>query len=116
MTHPDTILEPIRVHRDGVDTGALAAGTPGMPRRFHWRNQTYDVVEVGQAGKTTGPCRNGSAERYVRRHWAVVRVNSGDVMRLTAERGGRRGSSRWWITHRWPAGTNESLRGLEATR
>lgn len=81
------------------DTRALAAGGPGLPREFRWRGRTLRVAEVLRTWRETGPCRHGSGEQYVRRHWFDVRTTEGSRLKIYFERqprGGRR-SARWWL-------------------
>lgn len=84
----------------GVDASRLAVGEPGLPRRFTWREGVLEVAGVLRTWKETGPCRHGSGERYVRRHWFEVSTVSGAVAKLYFERRARRGEgrgSRWWL-------------------
>ncbi len=83
-----------------ADTGRLAAGEPGLPRRFVWREGVLEVAGVLRTWKETGPCRHGSGERYVRQHWFEVATAEGRVARVYFERRARRGEgkgSRWWL-------------------
>jgi hypothetical protein len=73
---------------------------PGLPRRLIWRGAQYEVAEVLERWKQTGPCTSGSGERYVRKHWYRVRTTDGQEMKLYFERQARRGhqqKSRWWL-------------------
>jgi len=82
------------------DVAAMARGEPGLPGRFRWRGREYRVREVLRRWKTTGPCRSGSPEQYVRRHWFRVRTGDGVEMTLYFERqprSPRRRSRRWWV-------------------
>lgn len=54
------------------DASAMARGEPGLPARFVWRGEEYRLVGVIRQWKTSGPCRNGSEEMYLRRHWYQV--------------------------------------------
>jgi len=88
------------------DTKAMAAGGPGLPRRFTWRGTTYEVAEVLKTWRETGPCTSGSPEQYVRKHWFEVRAASGEVMTLYFERqarSGRERKRRWWLFTLRPA-------------
>lgn len=74
-------------------------GEPALPMRFQWRDRDYDVKEVIEKWKTTGPCHHGSGERYVRKHWFRIRTSDGLEMTLYCDRQPRRGQSskRWWL-------------------
>jgi len=90
-------LEP---ETGSADTTRLAAGEPGLPRRFTWREGVLEVAGVCRTWRETGPCRHGSGERYVRQHWFEVATASGTVAKLYFERHSRRGlgkGSRWWL-------------------
>jgi phosphoribosylglycinamide formyltransferase-1 len=83
-----------------ADTGRMAAGEPGLPSRFTWRGQTVEVAEVLRSWRETGPCRSGSPETYVRKHWYEVLTGSGAVMTLYFERQPRvrsKRTARWWL-------------------
>jgi phosphoribosylglycinamide formyltransferase-1 len=82
------------------DTAGMATGAPGLPRRFRWRKEVLEVVEVLGSWKECGDCTHGSGERYVRRHGYRVRVMDGRVLRMVFQRhfGRSRASrARWWI-------------------
>ena len=93
------ISEAIEPSTDLLDTSRMAIGEPGIPLEFIWRGRNIRVVEVRKCWKETGPCRHGSDERYVRKHWFEVVSDSGETMKIYFERqpkGGRK-SSRWWL-------------------
>jgi len=60
-----------------MDASRSAPGEPAPPMRFLWRKREYVVEQVLRKWRETGPCRNGSGERYVRKHWFEVRVAGG---------------------------------------
>ena len=94
------ICEPIEPVAETLDTAGMARGEPGLPRRFVWRERTYDLAEVLERWKETGPCRHGSGERYVRRFCFRFRTETGEEMNAFFERrarSGRRGPGRWWL-------------------
>lgn len=102
MTYPDAhrhlISEEIRPEPGSIDASGMAIGEPGVPLRFTWRGQAYDVVEVLRRWKSTGR-EGGSAtgEKYVRRHWVDLRTATGERMVIYCDRQQRRGQSRWWL-------------------
>ncbi len=94
------ISEPITPVDASFDTAGMARGEPGLPLKFRWRKKEYDVTAVIEKGKGHGDCRNGSGERYVRRHDFRVRTAQGLVFRLYFQRTvgrGQTGKSRWWV-------------------
>jgi hypothetical protein len=83
-----------------ASTAGMARGEPGLPARFTWRGRQYRVVRVMQTWKTSGPCRSGADEIYLRRHWYKIRTDPDAVMTLYFERQAvhpRRPKARWWI-------------------
>lgn len=68
------------------DTRSMAAGGPGVPARFTWRGREFAVADVLESWKTTGACSHGSRERYVRKHWFVVRTACGEELTITYDR------------------------------
>ena len=94
------ISEPIEPVAGTFDTAAMTRGEPGLPERFKWRDKEYAVLDVLEAWKETGPCRSGSPEKYLRKHWYKIRTDSGLEMTLYFERQSRSKSSsktRWWL-------------------
>lgn len=97
------ISEAIEPVGETFDASRMATGEPGLPRRFRWRGREYEVREVIERWKESGPCRNGADEVYLRKHWYHVRLDDGSEMKLYFERqprGGARSRARWWLyTH-----------------
>lgn len=89
-------LQPVK---ETFDAGRMAGGGPGLPREFFWRGQPVRVAKVVSEWRETAPCRHGSGERYVNKHWFDVVTTSGQTMRLYFERRarGRALSARWWL-------------------
>jgi len=82
------------------DAAGMARGEPGLPLRFTWRGTEYRVVAVIEKWKSTGPCRHGSSELYVRRHWYKIRTEPPAEMTVYCDRQAkdrRRPKGRWWI-------------------
>ena len=74
----------------------MAMGTPGLPQKFSWKGRRFSVIEVLEEWKESGPCRHGSGERYVRKHWFRVRTTEDLEMSIYFERQVRScGGSRW---------------------
>ncbi len=83
-----------------ADTKAMARGEPGLPEVFIWRGSEYRITGVLKKWKTSGPCRNGSDEIYLRRHWYKVVTDGGLVMTLYFDRQAKDRSkpkARWWL-------------------
>ena len=93
------VSEGIRPVPGTANTGRMAAGEPGLPRRFSWRGRTIEIAELRRSWRETGGCRRGSTESYVRKHWYEVATASGDTMKIYFERQprGRRKRARWWL-------------------
>lgn len=82
------------------DAAGMTRGEPGLPGRFVWRDREYAVAEVLEAWKETGPCRSGSNEQYLRKHWYKIRTDDGTEMTLYFERQARtkrQRKERWWL-------------------
>jgi hypothetical protein len=90
------IGEGITPEEMSFSAGSMAAGRPGLPRTFSWKNKKYSVAEVLEEWKEAGDCRHGSGERYVRKHWFRVKTTEDLEMKIYFERQGRSsGGSRW---------------------
>ena len=79
---------------------AMARGEPGLPERFTWRDTEYRVLGVIGQWKTSGPCKSGADEMYLRRHWYRIVTEPRAVMTVYCERqarSSRRAKSRWFI-------------------
>lgn len=72
---------------------------PGLPRQFRWKARTIHVARVLKTWRETGPCRHGSGEAYVRKHWFEVVTDSGALMTIYFERQprSRKNIARWWL-------------------
>lgn len=77
----------------------MSAGEPGLPTRFAWRGTQYEVAQILDRWKTTGPCHHGSGEQYVRRHWFRVVTTDGTQMEIYFDRQprSRQKKQRWWL-------------------
>jgi hypothetical protein len=95
------ISEPIQPVEGTFDSAAMATGMPGLPQQFFWRGQEHSISAVLEVSKGHGDCRNGSGERYVRRHEFRIRTKDGTVMRLYFQRSMGRGKitarTRWML-------------------
>jgi len=89
------------------DAGRMAAGEPGLPGAFRWRGRALEIATVLRSWRDTGPCRHGSRELYVRKHWYEAVTRDGATLKLYFDRQPRGGrvATRWWLySIREPAG------------
>ncbi|MBM4030824.1 MAG: cytoplasmic protein [Planctomycetes bacterium] len=94
------VCEPIEPIIETMDSRRMARGEPGLPRRFRWRGAEHEIAEVLEQWRETGPCKSGSDEEYVRKHWYRIRTTAGVEMRLYFERqprSARERKARWWL-------------------
>ena len=94
------ISEPIQPVEGTFDPMAMPRGEPGLPHQFTWRDEAYTVAEVLQNWKEDGPCKSGSSERYLRKHWFRITTEQGPEMTLYFQRqprSKRQRKTRWWL-------------------
>jgi len=95
------ISEEIHPVAGTAEAAGMARGEPGLPGRFAWRGRQYQVRAVLARWKTSAHERGlPSAEKYLRRHWFDVTVDTGERMRLYCQRQAPRGGgarSRWYL-------------------
>jgi hypothetical protein len=94
------VSEPIVPVPGTFDAAGMSRGEPGLPRQFRWRRKLVTVVQELESWRDHGDCRNGSGERYVRRHIYRVRTDDGSILRLYFQRTAGReaiGKARWWL-------------------
>ncbi|UCD53466.1 MAG: hypothetical protein JSW27_12595 [Phycisphaerales bacterium] len=94
------VSEPIHPVEGTFDPSGMVRGEPGLPRQFVWRDNEYAVAEVLQVWKEDGPCKSGSSEMYLRKHWYRVATEQGPEMTLYFQRQPRSKSqskTRWWL-------------------
>lgn len=97
---PEFVCEEMQPEAGTADTSMMARGEPGLPQRFTWRGQQWEVVGVIETWKTQGPCRHGSGDMYLRRHWYKIQVRPHRVMTVYCDRQAkdrRKPKSRWWV-------------------
>lgn len=88
------VSEPLQPVVATCDTSRMSMGEPGLPRQFIWRERLVEITAVLRSWQETGPCRHGSSDRYVRKHWyEVATVADGTMIIYFAKpaRGGRKG-------------------------
>lgn len=93
------ISESIKPVTATANALAMAAGGPGLPREFVWRDSMLRVASVIRTWRETGHCKHGSSELYVRKHWFEVETTSNQRARIYFERQprGRNHVKRWWL-------------------
>lgn len=93
------VSEAIEPVIETCDTSRMAKGEPGLPRLFVWRGRTIEITAVLRSWHDTGPCRHGSKDMYVRKHWYQVATRDEGIMKIYFERHSRRGAKvpRWWL-------------------
>ncbi|HZF17387.1 MAG TPA: DUF6504 family protein [Steroidobacteraceae bacterium] len=98
-TNERLISEALTPATASSDTSRMAEGGPGLPSAFTWRGKPLAVKSVLRTWSDTGPCRNGSQERYVRKHWFEVITDEDVVMKVYFDRQPRGGANapRWWL-------------------
>ena len=97
--HKEFVSESITPVEGSFVTSPMAAGEPGLPLRFRWRDTEYEVAEVLDTWKTTGACHHGSPEQYVRKHWFRVETTDGTRFEIYFDRQprSRHTKQRWWL-------------------
>jgi len=96
-TQGEFVSEPIEPAMGAADLAAMSRGEPGLPKRFTWRGQTFEVTQVLATWKTSTRERG---DLYLRRHWFEIATSSGRRMKLYCERQTKTRSkpkSRWWL-------------------
>lgn len=93
------VSDPIQPLVETKDMDAMAAGEPGLPRKFSWRGRTLNIAAVLRTWRGTGPCKHGHPDIYVRKHWFEVETPSGRRARIYFDRRsrGRSRADRWWL-------------------
>jgi len=82
------------------DAAGMARGEPGLPTRFTWREREYRLAGVIRQWKSSGPCRSGGSEMYLRRHWYEILTDPPMVMTIYCDRQAKnrkRPKARWWV-------------------
>ena len=97
--HSQFVSASIKPVPGSIEPSPMGGGEPSLPREFQWGSQTIRIVHVMKTWRETGPCRHGSGERYVRKHWFEVVTDSGDTMKIYFERQAKSHQikTRWWL-------------------
>jgi len=95
------ISEPIIPEPGTADIQAMAKGLAGLPTAFTWRERRYIIRDVLEQWKMSEPENHRpGGERYYRKHYFRVRVDTDETMTLYAVRHMKRGENpkrRWWL-------------------
>ncbi len=93
------ISELITVDVETMRASTLVSGSPDCPRRFCWRDNWYEVIEVLEQWKRTSPEGGRAAgERYVRAHCFRVRTDQDMEAVIYCDRQmSRSKKSGWWL-------------------
>jgi hypothetical protein len=97
IPHAKFVCEPIEPEALSADATSMGRGEPGLPKRFSWRGQAYEVARVADTWRSHGEDRG---DVYVRKHWYDVVTTSGQRMRIYFDRNPQRSGSklgRWWL-------------------
>ena len=98
--HAEFVCEELIPGPGTADVAMMSRGVPGLPCRFTWRGEQYEVVGVIETWKTQGPCRHGGGEMYLRRHWYRIQVRPKLILTVYCDRQAknrRKPKSRWWV-------------------
>lgn len=94
------VCEPLVPRPGSMSASAMARGAPGVPHEFTWRDRQFEVIEILAQWKSTGGCRHGSGEQYVRRHWFRIRTRPDAILTIYCDRQARdrrRPKARWFV-------------------
>jgi hypothetical protein len=98
--HEEFVGEPMIPAPGTGHAPAMARGEPGLPTRFTWRGREYRITGVIRQWKSSGPCRSGGGEIYLRRHWHRVLTDPPAVMTVYCDRQAKdrkHPKARWWV-------------------
>jgi hypothetical protein len=104
---PAFVSESLVPLEASFDTSRMAQGEPGLPRKFRWRKEVWEVGEILESWKDHGDCTHGSGERYVRKHVYRVRTTTGWVLRIYFQR--TFGAGKFTTKSRWRVHSIEEM-------
>ncbi len=96
------ICEPMTPVAGTGDAAGMARGEPGLPKLFTWRAKEYRISSVIRNWKSSGRCRNGSREMYLRRHWYKILTEPPMIMTIYCDcqaKNRKHPKARWWVYH-----------------
>lgn len=109
------VSEPLTPYPAAIETAGMAAGIPGLPRRFTWDGRVHEIARVLESWRESGPergRRGPRAQTYLRRHWWRIVTSGGLELKIYCERQLRRSRAsgprtahprprvrggRWWV-------------------
>ncbi|HPF39332.1 MAG TPA: DUF6504 family protein [Phycisphaerae bacterium] len=101
MASSEFVAEPVQPDAGTADTANMARGMPGLPTGFTWRDRHYEIRALVSSWKSSESHNHrSSGERYYRKQYFKVTVDSGEVMTLYALRHMKAGENpmrRWWL-------------------
>ena len=77
-----------------VQSAALSAGEPPLPRRFTWHDAELIVESVVRTWRSTNTDRG---DVYLARHWLEIRTRDERTAVIYFDRKAKRGGARWWL-------------------
>ncbi len=94
------VSESITPDPGTFDVRSLAIGDPGLPTGFTWRKQHYSIVELIESWRESEAENHTSGEKYYRKRFFKVLVDTEETMTLYCVRHVKAGQSakkRWWL-------------------
>lgn len=97
----ELISEAVTPDAGTFDAAAMARGEPGLPSGFTWRGQRFAIVELLETWKQSEAWdHTAGGQRYYRKRFYRVRIDSGQIMTIYALRQTKPGENprkRWWL-------------------
>ncbi len=95
------VSEPIKPDAGTFNAAAMAAGQPGLPSGFTWRDRHYQIQRLLAEWKhSEAEGHRPGGERYYRKHYFRVATQDGRIMTIYAVRHVKPGENprkRWWL-------------------
>jgi Family of unknown function (DUF6504) len=88
------VSEAITAGEGFVDTAALSAGEPPLPRRFVWHGEHLEIASLVRTWRSTNTDRG---DTYLARHWYEVALTDERTATIYFDRKAKRGGARWWL-------------------
>ena len=77
-----------------LDTAALSAGEPPLPRSFRWGTDELEIATLVRTWRSTNTDRGDTS---LARHWYEVQTSDARTAVIYFDRKARRGAARWWL-------------------
>ena len=91
------IGQPLKPVPGSFLTEGMASGTPSLPQEFICQKEQFRIASILSEWRESGPCRNGSSEKYLRKHWFRVKTTDNRDLKLYFERQPRGKQARWHL-------------------